>query len=317
MSKFRLVFTIIFFAAVIAVVAFFAIMDKSLFFLAGELVKNNVIAAAILLFVFIVLITIGIIVNVSRGRASLFRNGYFQLAILELFLLTAGLTWFRFYLQQPGTIVLKISPGDVKDYITVGLTYTSHADAQIDTISAPGELTYRAAGTYRIATLDPTIKYYEKEIMLEPGSTQTVTIPVELEAYPLIVASEPTDAEIWIDGIHAANTPHTFNIVNRDTIFMTLKKAGYQNHEDTVLLDQPVDLGIIPLARLQVLRIICAYPEYDYHILDSASTVVFSGKGSRRLELPAGRYRLAHEIGEGQFEYRSINLTTSRTLNVP
>ncbi len=212
--------------------------------------------------------------------------------------------------------MLKLSPGDTKEYITVGLTLQSGETAKMDTVTAPGMLNNRPAGVYRIETLDPDVAHFQTDILLEPMETKTLVIPVALNSKTLAVQTDPGDAEIWIDDIHTANTPYTFIIANRDTVIVALKKEGYQTYLDTVSLAENVDLGTISLVKVYTLRVSCAYPDIGYKIFDSERNIVFSGRGSRALQLPAGNYRLGYEIGEGQYEYKSITLNRNNTVTL-
>jgi hypothetical protein len=316
MKKFLSFLTVIFLLASLIILAFMAITDIDFLYTVTNVVKTHLVISIIVLVVFLGLFSIGIVSNAHRVEGSLISNGYFQLAILELFLITAGLGWFRYYLQQPGQIILRLSPGDIKEYINVGLTFQSRESVKTDTVSAPGHLNNRPAGKYSIETIDPDVQYFRTEFVLVPAESEILVIPIELNAKSLAVHSEPTDAEIWIDGMHAANTPHTFEIANRDTVILTLKKAGYQTHLDTIMLNENAELGLISLEKLFNLRVSCAYQDLQYRIYDADKNMVFSGRGSRTVNLPMGKYRLAYEIGEGQYETKSFTLNRNYTVYV-
>jgi hypothetical protein len=316
MKKILSFLTVLFLLASLIILIIIAIMDTEFLYTVANVIQTHLLISIFVLIVFLGLLSAGIVSNSHRIEGSLISNGYIQLAILELFLITAGLSWFRYYLQQPGQIVLRLSPGETKEYINVGLTFQSRESVKTDTVSAPGHLNNRPAGKYLIETLDPDIEYYRTEFVLVPAETEILVIPVALNAKSLAVHSEPTDAEIWIDGLHAANTPHTFEIVNRDTVILALKKEGYQTHLDTISLKQNQELGVISLEKLFALRVSCAYQDLEYRIYDSEKNMVFSGRGSRTVQLPKGNYKLAYEIGEGQYETRSITLDRNLTVNV-
>ncbi len=173
------------------------------------------------------------------------------------------------------------------------------------------------AGKYRVETIDQDIVHFQADIVLEPAETETLVVPVVLKTKTLIVQSEPTDAEIWIDGLYASHTPHTFEILNRDTVILELKMPGYQVHLDTIILDENRDLGVITLVKLYTLWVSCLYPYTDYKIYDTDGQVVFASSGSRKLQLAQGKYRIAFEIGEGQFETRSFSLNYNFTISIP
>ena len=316
MKKILSFLTVLFLLASLIIFLLMAIMDTNFLYTVANVITTHLVISIIVIIVFLGLLSAGIVSNSHRLEGSLISNGYFQLAILELFLIAAGLSWFRYYLQQPGQIVLRLSPGETKEYINVGLTFQSRESINTDTVSAPGHLNNRPAGKYLIETIDPDVEYYRAEFVLVPAETEILIIPVVLNAKSLAVHSEPTDAEIWLDGLHAANTPHTFEIANRDTVIMTLKKSGYQTHIDTVNLRENRELGIIALEKLFALRVSCSYQDLDYKIYDADKKIVFSGRGSRTLNLPLGNYRLAYEIGEGQYESKSFTLNRNYTVHV-
>ena len=79
--------------------------------------------------------------------------------------------------------------------------------------------------------------------MLETAEIITIEIPVALNIKTLTVQTEPTGAEIWINGVQASQTPNTFNILTGDTVTLELKMPGYQVYTDTISLHENMDLG--------------------------------------------------------------------------
>ena len=314
MKKFRSFLTILFLLAAVVIILLIAIFDITLFSKAADLIRDNIWPAVIALVIFLIFLSAGIVSNAHNIEGSLLSNGYFQVAVLELFLFAGGLLYFWYYNQQPGQIVLRLQPEDTKEYINLGI---SHQSDKVDTVTAPGELLNRPAGIYRIETLDQDIVYFQTEIELDPYETETVIIPVNPSAVKLQVQTEPADAELWIDGIHAANSPHTFEIAGRDTVILEIKLAGYQTYVDTISLREPADLGIIALNKLYALRISCPYPESDYLIYDADGKMILSAMGSRTVHLPKGRYKIAYGIGEGQYETINVSLSYNQTVSLP
>jgi len=101
------------------------------------------------------------------------------------------------------------------------------------------------------------------------------------------------------------------------TVVVELKLKGYESRIDTLVLNADLDMGVVPLRKLYILWI---SPQYDYTvylIYDEEGEIVFSGSGSRRLELAEGRYRLAYEIGEGQYSTKSLQLKYNLTVTIP
>ena len=317
MKKFQSFFTVLFLLTSLIIILLIAIFDNILFLKAAEVIKNYIWPAGIALLIFLGFLSAGVVSNLHESNGSLISNGYFQLAILELFLFSAGLAYFQHYIQQPGHIVLRLHPDKTKEFIDLVLKFQSAESSATDTVTAPGELNNRPAGNYSFETLDQDIVYFHADVVLEPAEIETLVIPVALNFKTLAVQTEPAGAEIWIDGIHASHTPDTFEILNRDTVILELKMQGYQGHIDTVSLNENQDLGIIPLVKLYTLRVSCAYQDFGYRIYDSDAKIVFSGRGSRKLQLPMGKYKLAYEIGEGQFETKTFFLNYNYTLAVP
>ncbi len=314
MKKFSLILTIFFLVAALLTVLLIAIFDNAILFKAAGLVKDNIWVAGILLLLFLGLLFTGIGSNLARSEGSLFTNGYFQMAMLELFLCAAGLVYYRHHMHQLGQIVLRIAPEKKLDSVNLGFRSPSGA---VDTVTAPGVLKNLPAGKYSFEILDREIIYFRTDLILEPAESETLTIPVVLDVKTLTVQSEPAGAEIWFNGLQTSQTPDTFEILTGDTVVMELKLPGYQGYTDTIALNNDMDLGSVRLYKLYMLRISTLYDYTQYLIYDMEGQVVFTGTGLRRVELPEGRYRIAYEIGEGQYKSKTFSLNSSYTVYVP
>ena len=310
-------FTVFFLMTSLIIILLIAIFDNLIFFRVANVIKNYIWPAGIALLIFLVLLSAGVVSNLAKSKGSLISNGYFQLAILELFLLSAGLAYYRYYTQQPGQIVLRLHPETTRDFINLGVKYQSSGSASIDTVTAPGELYNQRAGKYRFETLDQDIVYFHADVVLEPAEIETLVIPIALNIKTLAVQTEPTGAEIWINDLQASQTPYTFKILTGDTVFLELKMQGYQGYADTISLNENVDLGIIHLRKLYTLWVSSLYAYTEYKIYDMDDRVVFSASGSRQLQLTQGRYRIAFEIGEGQYETKTFLLNYNSTIRIP
>ena len=100
MKKFGLILTVFFLVATLLTVLLIAIFDNAILFKAAGLVKDNIWVAGIALLLFLGLLFTGIGSNLARSEGSLFTNGYFQLAMLELFLCAAGLIYYRHHMHH-------------------------------------------------------------------------------------------------------------------------------------------------------------------------------------------------------------------------
>lgn len=317
MNKFRMFFTIFFLLASLIIILLIAIFDNMIFFRAVDLIKDHIWPAGIAMLIFLVLLSVGIVSNLHRSEGSLISNGYFQLAILELFLFSSGLGYYRYYTQQPGQIVLRLDTETSRDFVNLAVKYQSAGLASIDTVTAPGELDNRPAGTYSFETFDQELVYFHADVVLKPTGIETLLIPIVLNIRTLAMKTEPAGAEIWINGVQASHTPDTVKILTGDTIRLELKMKGYQTYIDMISLNENVDLGVIPLRKLYILRVSCRYPDIVYRIYDWDNRVVFSATGSRNLRLAQGRYRLSFEIGEGQYETKRFSLNYNYTVEIP
>ncbi len=317
MNKFRVFFTVLFILTSLIIILLFAIFDNIIFFRAANVIKNYIWPAGLAMVIFLVLLSAGVVSNLAKSKGSLISNGYFQLAILELFLFSAGLTYYRYYTQQPGQIVLQLNPETTRDFINLGVKYQSSGFTSMDTVSAPGELANLPAGKYSFETLDQDIVYFHADFDLEPAEIKTLVIPITLNIRTLAVQTEPTGAEIWINGVQANHTPDTFKILTGDTVILELKMPGYRGYTDTLGLNENVDLGIIPLRKLYTLWVSSRYADTGYKIYDMDGRVVFSASGSRKLQLAQGRYRISFEIGEGQYETKTFLLNYNSTVMIP
>jgi hypothetical protein len=317
MKKFRLFLTVLFLLIALAVIALIAIFDNIILFKAAGLIKQNIWPASIALFIFLILLSAGIVSNLSTARGSVFGNGYFQLAILELFLAAAALAWYWYYLQQPGKFVFQLRPAAEKEKIQLVLQCKTPHSISVDTVTAPGVRHNMPAGDYRLETLDPDIVQYRTDIVLKPAETETIMIPVTINTRTLVVQTDPPGAQIRINGVQATLTPDTLRILSGDTVIIELQMAGYQDYRDTLRLDKDTDLGTIRLLKSYTLWISSRYPDNHYIIYDTDNRLVLSGNGSRKLQLAAGTYRIAYEIGEGQYDTKRVILNYNKTISIP
>ena len=180
MKKFRMFLTVFFLLTALIIILLVAIFDNIIFFRVANEIKIYIWPAGIALLIFLVLLSAGVVSNLAKSKGSLISNGYFQLAILELFLLSAGLAYYRHYTQQPGQIVLRLHPETTRDFINLGVIYHSSGSTSIDTVTAPGNLYNQSAGKYRFETVDQDIVYFQTDVDLEPKEIETVDIPVTL-----------------------------------------------------------------------------------------------------------------------------------------
>lgn len=317
MKKFRSFITVFFLLTSLVVIIGIALYDNVFLAMLLEESKNYLMPAGIAVLIFLILFSAGIATNSGRSFGSLSGNGFFQLAVLELFIVAAGLVYYRYYLHQPGQIVIRLEPGTTKDSIKVGMKYQSSRPSPLDTIMAPATLHHMRPGDYSFETVDRDIVYFQTAISLEPGATETLAIPVVLDSKTLTVNTEPPGAEIWIDSVLAAKTPDTLNIFNRDSIILELRMEGYQTYRDTLALKTNRDLGVIALHKLYTLWIRCNFSDMDYSIYDVNNKMIFKAVGTKKIRLPEGRYRIVYPIGEGQTESRRFSLHYNHSIHIP
>jgi hypothetical protein len=234
-----------------------------------------------------------------------------------LFLLSCALGYFWHYSQQPGQIVLRLDSEATQDSIDLGVKYQSPGYTATDTVTAPTVLSQKPAGHYSIEILDEDIEYFRTNVVLEPAATETLLIPVAPNIKTLTIQTDPTGADIWINGLETSQSPYTFKLLTGDTAILELKMTGYQTHIDTIILNENVDLGVIPLSKLYTLRVSCRYQDVGYKIYDINNRVVFSATGSRKLQLAKGEYRISYEIGEGQYKTKRVSLNYNSSVEIP
>ena len=239
------------------------------------------------------------------------------MAILEFFLLSAGMAYYWHYLQEPAQIVFRLQPETIRDYVNLTVSYQSSGTTSSDTVRAPGHIGELSAGNYSIETLDDDIVHFHIALDLQPGETETVIIPVTPNTRTLSIQTEPAGAQIWINGLQTSKTPYTFNILAGDTIILNLEMPGYKEFTDTLWMAENIDLGTISLQKLYNVWISPVYVDVGYRIYDAKNKVVFSSSGSRNIQLTQGRYRIAYEIGEGQYDTKWFSVNYNLTLTIP
>jgi hypothetical protein len=315
MKKLRFFFTVLFLLTSLAVILLIAIFENTLLFRAAEVVKDHIWPAGITALLFLVLLFSGIVSTLSEAGKSLFRNGYFQLAVLELFLCSAALVYYRYHVKQPGQIILRLQPNPGSEIINLELK--SLKSETTDTVQAPGQLSNIPAGRYSIETLDHHILPFRTGFTLEPAEIETLSIPLKYNTRSLFIQTEPEGAVILINGIQTSQTPDTLHILSGDTVNLELQMDGYQTYLDTISLDQDMTLGTISLLKLYTVWISARYTDIGYLIYDQNKRMVFSSRGSKKLQLAEGKYRIAYEIGEGEYDSKTFQLRSNRTLSIP
>jgi hypothetical protein len=284
--------------------------------IADEL-RNYIGPAFIALLLFLVLISSGIVSNSGRPFSSLIANGYFQLAIVELFLCTAGLAYYYHTINQAGHIIIRLQPEQIKDSIKLSMKYQSLYSSTIDTIIAPTELYRLSAGNYRFETLDTDIVHFHTDITLKPAGNEIINIPVALNRKKIAINSKPAGADILIDGVFISKTPDTLEIYNTNMVIIELRMPDYQSYIDTMALSEDVDLGTITLLKLYSLRILSYLEGMEYQITDVNNRIIFSANESKKMRLPEGNYKLSYEIGEGEIKTRHFSLSYNSTIEIP
>jgi hypothetical protein len=317
MKKIRSFFTVLFLLTSLMVILFMAIFDHMLLIRVTGEIKNFILPSVVALVLFLVLVSGGIVSNAAKPLGSLMGNGLFQLAVLELFLLSAGLVYYRQYIRQPGNIIIRLQPEKTREFIKLGLKFKTTYSSATDTVIAPGELKNLYCGKYSFETLDPEVVYFHSDVTLEPAETETLIVPVVLDFKTLAVNTKPEGAEIFIYGVYASKTPDTLEIFSKDSVILELKMEGYQSYIDTITLTDNIDLGTITLLKLFTLRVSCYFEGIEYMIYNADNRVVFTANGSRTIQLPQGKYKLSFEIGEGQYETRRFSLNYNYTIYLP
>ena len=317
MKKFRSFITLLFLLTSLVVIVGIALYDNMFLAMLLDELKNYLIPAGIAVLIFLILLSAGIATNSGKSFGSLSANGFFQLAVLELILVAAGLVFYRYHLQQPGQIIIRLEPEKTKDSIKVGMKYQSSQPSPMDTVIVPVTLHHMRPGNYSFETVDRDIVHFDTVISLQPGATETLAIPAVLDFKTLTVNTEPQGADIWIDSLLISKTPDTLNIFKKDSIMLELKMEGYQTYADTLALEANRDLGVITLAKLFTLWIYCNYSDMDYSIYDMNNEMVFTAVGTKKIRLPKGRYRIVYGIGEGQTESRGFSLNYNYSIKIP
>ena len=105
MKPFRLFFTILFLLVSISIITLLVIFERGLFVKVMDMISDYLWIAGLAAVIFLVLLSSGIVSNLDSIKRSLINNGYFQLAVLEVFLFSAALGYFWHYSQQPGVFV--------------------------------------------------------------------------------------------------------------------------------------------------------------------------------------------------------------------
>ncbi|ACS33301.1 PEGA domain-containing protein [Thermococcus gammatolerans] len=126
--------------------------------------------------------------------------------------------------QPPGTLEISSSPSGAKVYINgtykgvTPLTLTMEPD------------------TYVVTLVKEGYKEYSKTVVVYPGGTTEVYAFLEIAPALLKVESNPSEAEVYIDGTYIGVTPVGNYELQPGTYKVKLVKYGYQNYTTTITL---------------------------------------------------------------------------------
>ena len=317
MRTFLSFLTVLFLITSLVIILFISLYDMQFFnVIIGE-INRSVLAAGISILIFVILLSAGFATNSGRSFGTLFGNGFFHLAVLELFLFSAGALYYKYYMQQPGQIVIHLGDQRVKDRIKLIVNFHSGSLSTSDTVTAPVVLYSRPPGRYSFETIDKDIIPFHTDLTLRSRQIDTVMIPAVLSSRKLAIQTDPEGAEIWIDGSLESITPDTLEIFRNDSMILELKMAGFKTYSDTFLLHADTNLGIIPLLKFYTLRIYCEFSDIEYTVYDQDNNAVFAAAGTHATQVVKGTYRISYGIGEGQTESRTFRINNNATITIP
>jgi len=314
-SKVRRYGTFILLLTSILVLTLFGLFQEDYFLKFIDIVSKYIWPAMIAVLTLFGIVVGGVIKNPPKSFTQFLDNGLLQIAVLEFFFFIVGLTWYTYSEQQPGEIVLKLTSETTSPQIKVSMIFGEDSTNARE-ILVPDTLHNKRPGKYTFKIIDP--KYYEsgKEIELEPNEMQIVLLEDRKITCTLIVNSEPTGAEIWINDSRQEErtTPDRLDQLDCCTLSLVLELAGYKSETLSVSLasQSKFDTGIIPLRKLYRIEFVCKYQDLKFTINGQP----YIGD-QEEVWLPEGRNDITIEIGNPPFRPRNLNITRSRIFAIP
>lgn len=212
---------------------------------------------------------------------------------------------FRFELKRlPGKLTLVSDPPGAEVFVddnARGLTPLTDLEL--------------ASGPHRLLLRAPRYQAYEAEVLMEGGGVaQTLNAKLEPGWAPVSIASQPSGAEILVDGTVVGRTPQTFE-VGAGAHELNLRLPGYQAWRDrfTVRASEPLKLAEAKLVPASGNLRISSEPA------GAAVTVngEFRGQAPLSLSLAPGRaHRLRLSAPGHQPAERNLELTPEQSQDL-
>jgi len=257
----------------------------------------------------------GVIKNPPKSFSKFLENGFLQIAVLELFLFSAGMTGFAIWTSRSAEVELKLLSGQTFPQIRV-LVESREGSRERDTVFAPSPAPLRRKpGTYTFKIVEPEYEPFASgDVVLKPGRRETLSLNDRRMSGTLVVNSKPQGAEIWIDGSFTSKkTPETLKDLPRRRLKLRLvKDPEFAPHEQEVDLSSrsEVNLAAIELQRMYRMRFVCADNDTRWSILGHEYV------GSAELWLRAGQYSVTFVRPDGTRGTKTVSVRANARVPI-
>jgi hypothetical protein len=250
LRKTRKVITFVLLFTTILAIILVGLLNKELYKEMVSIIKDDIYPAIIILLTLFGFVVGGVVKNPPKSFDKFLENGFLQIAVLEMFLFVIGLIVYSYYKSGTGTIEIVLKPEIPGPQKKVLMTKPG---GTVDTILVPDTLPGKEPGNYTFKLIEMGYHPYQKQIYLQAFGEETVVLDVIKNSGTLVLATEPSGAEIWINGFRIGLTskgPDTLRDLERKKTELKLKLKGYdpyENQEIDLISDNFQNLGIIPL----------------------------------------------------------------------
>jgi len=298
----------------VLVLILLGVFQKDFFLQIAAIVRENIWPAIIAVLTFFGFVAGGVIKNPPKSFARLLENGFLQVGAVELFLFISGLTAYAFFAAMRPEIVLILASGMNEPQLRVLMSRQEDSPEKADTVRVPDSIHNRKAGTYHFRIVERYYRPLELTVPVKAGEKKIVTLRDIWIPGSIIVNSDPSGAEILLNGFAVGQTPDTLTNLKRESYEVELKRRGF--HEVTRMVnlssDSVKNLGKIRLPKLYKIDFICASQQYEFTVRG----VTYHGT-QWGLKLPEGSYVIKFRRYDEPLDSTRVLINANRTITIP
>ncbi len=296
----------------ILILVIFSVAKPELFDALAIRIQNYFWPTIVGLLTFFGFVVGGVVKNPPKSFSKFLENGFLQIAVVELFLFSAGISYFAYLTSRPGQVEVKLLSGQELPKIKVLVT-SSETPGRLDTLLVPDILPNQKPGVLTFRIVDSSYETDSRTIELGSGEAKVVTLTDRKISGTIIVDSDPRGAGIWIDdSFTSRKTPDTLRGLKKAEVRLKLEKEGFAPYQRTVNLASipQQNLGVVPLRKLFNVTFLCPIEDIRWELGGRVYV------GSQEIRLPGGNHTLSVMKPDGSRTPKSFYVDRDRTVPI-